>query len=105
QAPFRWWQRARGARPALPVLAAHARYLHALAIAQMSPPLPGRRPGARSLAVYLAHVTLGVSVHRLARVSGLTRKSIRRAIATVEDHRDDVAYDAHVSTAEMRLIP
>ncbi len=55
---------------------------------------------ARQIAIYIAHTTLSVSYKRAAMFFGRDRTTIAHACRTVEDRRDDMTFDARVSTVE-----
>lgn len=54
---------------------------------------------ARQLALYLTNVSLGVRQRVLARVVGLTPAAVCLALRTIEDLRDDPAFDQLVEAA------
>jgi hypothetical protein len=60
---------------------------------------------ARHLAIYLAHVTLGHDLTRLAAAFGRDRASLRHALRRIEDRRDDPAFDRFVGSLEAILLP
>ncbi|WP_439573093.1 helix-turn-helix domain-containing protein [Phreatobacter sp.] len=60
---------------------------------------------ARHLAIYLAHVTLGHDLTRLAAAFGRDRASLRHALRRIEDRRDDPAFDLFVQALEDILMP
>lgn len=60
---------------------------------------------ARHLAIYLAHVTLGHDLTRLAAAFGRDRASLRHALRRVEDRRDDPQFDRFVQALEDILLP
>ena len=59
---------------------------------------PERR--ARRTAVYLAVTAGGVPGRQVARVAGLHHRQVQRALAQIEDRRDDPAFDAFLSRLE-----
>ena len=60
---------------------------------------------ARQLAIYLAHVALGHDLTRLSAVFGRDRATVRHALRTIEDHRDDPGFDTELSAIEAILLP
>jgi chromosomal replication initiation ATPase DnaA len=68
----------------------------------------GRPPEAlaRQVAMYLAHVGLGVSLSEVARLFGRDRRTVAHACALVEDRRDAVAFDRALDLLEgaLRLV-
>lgn len=63
----------------------------------------GRRArAARHLAAYLAVTVGGVPGRRVAAAAGVTRRAVRRALARVEEDRDDPGFDRFISTLEDR---
>jgi chromosomal replication initiation ATPase DnaA len=58
---------------------------------------------ARQAAIYLTNTALGVQQHRLARALGLTRAAVCLAIRSVEDRRDDKAFDALMVEAQAMI--
>lgn len=60
---------------------------------------------ARHLALYLAHVMLGLDMTRLGAAFGRDRASVRHALRRIEQRRDDPLFDAKVSALELILEP
>lgn len=58
---------------------------------------------ARQLAMYLTHVGFEMSLARVALAFGRDRSTVSHACHTVEDRRDDPAFDACVSALEEML--
>ena len=58
---------------------------------------------ARQAAIYLVHVTLGLSQADLGRALGLSRVAVCLACRAVEDRRDDPALDRLLAGAERLL--
>lgn len=58
---------------------------------------------ARQLAMYLAHVAFEMSYARVAIAFGRDRSTVAHACRTIEDRRDDPAFDSHVDTLESML--
>jgi len=58
---------------------------------------------ARQLAMYLAHVAGGMSLARVAYAFGRDRSTVAHACRTIEDRRDDPAFDAQVEMLEELL--
>ncbi len=54
----------------------------------------------RDASLYLAHVEHGASLRRLASVAGTHPSTVSRAVARVEDRRDDPLYDRLIAEAE-----
>ncbi len=55
---------------------------------------------ARKIAMYLAHVGLGMSLARVALVFGRDRSTVAIACRQIEDDREDLAFDAWISRLE-----
>jgi chromosomal replication initiation ATPase DnaA len=55
---------------------------------------------ARQVAMYLAHVGLGLTLPQVARLFGRDRKTAARACALVEDRRDCAAFDRSLDLLE-----
>jgi chromosomal replication initiation ATPase DnaA len=55
---------------------------------------------ARSLAMYLAHVSFGMSLGRVGRAFGRDRATVRHACYTIEDRRDDPRFDRWLEALE-----
>ncbi len=70
---------------------------------------PRRGPNAashgRHLAIYLAHVVLGLNFSALASIFARDRASIRHAVARIEDRRDDPGFDLWISALETCILP
>jgi len=62
----------------------------------------GRRPEAqaRALAIYLAHVALGLSMAEVARCCARHHSSVAHACALIEDRRDEPAFEAALAGLE-----
>jgi chromosomal replication initiation ATPase DnaA len=54
----------------------------------------------RQIAMYVTHVTLGISMPEVGRGFARDRTTVRHACHLVEDMRDDVDFDRAVMTAE-----
>jgi len=54
----------------------------------------------RQIAMYVTHVTLGVSMPEVGRGFARDRTTVRHACHLIEDMRDDVDFDRAVMTAE-----
>lgn len=63
------------------------------------------RPLAHAEAVYLAVSVLGAPIKAVARVTGSTPRSVRRALERVDCHRDAPAYDRALDEIELTLLP
>jgi chromosomal replication initiation ATPase DnaA len=66
----------------------------------------GRRAeiaAGRQLAMYLAHVMLGLSLTEVGALFGRDRTTVAYACAQIEDQRDDAAFDAEVSRLEAAI--
>lgn len=67
-----------------------------------------RRPGktsldvsrVRQIAMYVAHVVLGLSMGEVGRGFGRDRTTVMHACHLVEDMRDDPEFDRYVATTE-----
>ena len=59
---------------------------------------------AHDVAVYLAAVAWNVPARALARVSGQSERSVRRALRAIEDWRDAAPIDRTLSELEGRLV-
>ncbi|GGF52829.1 hypothetical protein GCM10007301_10400 [Azorhizobium oxalatiphilum] len=68
-------------------------------------PAPEGAPivSARQLAMYLAHVVLGLSQVQVAHRFGRDRRTVAHALKRVEQRRDEAGYDAEVIAAEQLL--
>lgn len=62
----------------------------------------GRTPAvfARQVAMYLAHVALQLSIARVSIAFGRDRSTITHACNSIEDRRDDPAFDAWLEALE-----
>lgn len=58
---------------------------------------------ARQLAMYLAHVVLGLSLSEIGELFGRDRTTVSYACALIEDMRDDQSFDDEVSELERCL--
>lgn len=58
---------------------------------------------SRQLAMYLAHVVLGLTQGQVARGFRRDRRTVAHACRCIEERRDDPAFDAHVAGLEARL--
>jgi len=58
---------------------------------------------ARQLAMYLAHVVLGLSLSEIGELFGRDRTTVSYACALIEDMRDDQNFDDEVSELERCL--
>ena len=69
-------------------------------------PCRGRRPAAlaRQMAMYLAHVTFGLTFTRVGICFGRDRTTVRHACALIEDRRDDPALEFALSALEAGLL-
>ncbi|MEM9055543.1 MAG: helix-turn-helix domain-containing protein [Pseudomonadota bacterium] len=59
---------------------------------------------ARQVAMYLAHVGLGLSLARVAAAFERDRSTVAHACHRIEEKRDDVAFDAWLETLEQGLV-
>ncbi len=59
---------------------------------------------ARRAALYLAVVAWDRSMRSVARAAGLTAEGVRKALAAVEDLRDDGEFDAVITQLERELV-
>lgn len=66
----------------------------------------GRSPvaQARQTAMYLAHVTFGLSLTRVGICFGRDRTTVRHACALTEDRRDDPAWELGLAALEVGLV-
>jgi chromosomal replication initiation ATPase DnaA len=66
--------------------------------------LPGRTPTpvsrVRQVAMYVAHVVLGLSMGEVGRGFGRDRKTVQHACHVIEDMRDDPEFDHIVAQTE-----
>ena len=60
---------------------------------------------ARQCAIYLAHVELGLSLTKVARLFGRDRTTARHAVRQVEERRDDPAVDSVLRALEGSCVP
>ena len=58
---------------------------------------------ARHVALYLAHVGARVSMKALTRITGIERHTLRDSVRSLEDRRDDPAFDARLTRLEEAL--
>jgi chromosomal replication initiation ATPase DnaA len=58
---------------------------------------------ARQVAMYLAHVALGLSMTRVGALFGRDRTTVAHGCAVVEDRRDEPAFDRALHIAEHAL--
>lgn len=58
---------------------------------------------ARQLAMYLAHVSLGLSQNDVAQAFGRDRTTVAHACRRIEDQRDDAGFDRRVCALETCL--
>ncbi|MGO4403113.1 helix-turn-helix domain-containing protein [Bosea sp. RAF48] len=59
---------------------------------------------ARQMAMYLAHVTFGLSLTRVGTCFGRDRTTVRHACALVEDRRDDLRLECGLNALEAALL-
>ncbi|MFG1432099.1 helix-turn-helix domain-containing protein [Xanthobacter sp. V2C-8] len=64
---------------------------------------PAQVAAARQLAMYLAHVVLGLSQAEVARAFGRDRTTVAHACRRIEDQRDEAGFDRHVAALEAGL--
>ena len=84
---------------------------HAVAVAfdveaqDLKSPTRGEREIAlaRQIAMYVAHVALGVSLNQIARGFGRDRTTARHACKVIEDRREEPAFDEQVRSIESAL--
>lgn len=95
------------APPGLAVTLALAAWAEGVAPERLVQPTRGGADAveARHLAIYLAHVTLGLDLNRLSRAFRRDRASLRHALRRVEDLRDDPIFDRRLSGLETVLAP
>lgn len=86
----------------IPVIEGCVRAVFALPGISLHAPRRGRAEvaQARQVAMYLAHVVLGLSLTDVGRRFGRDRTTAAHACRLVEDWRDDPAFDALASTLE-----
>ena len=69
---------------------------------------PNRGPAAvalaRQTAMYLAHVTCSQNQSDVGEAFGRDRTTVAHACMTIEDRRDDEAFDQRLQTMEARLL-
>lgn len=58
---------------------------------------------ARQVAMYVAHVSFGMSLARVATAFGRDRSTVAHACHVVEDWREDVGFDTWLERLEMSL--
>lgn len=58
---------------------------------------------ARQAAMYLAHIAFELSLSRVASAFGRDRSTAAHACHRIEDHRDDLEFDAHMDALETCL--
>ena len=58
---------------------------------------------ARQIAMYMAHVALGVSLKHVAQIFGRDRATARHACRVIEDRREEPAFDERVRGIETAL--
>jgi chromosomal replication initiation ATPase DnaA len=80
----------------------------AVASAALWSPTRGRPPEAfaRQVAMYLAHVGLGLSLNAVGRLFARDRRTVAHACSRVEDRRDDAPFDRALDLLEgaLRLV-
>jgi chromosomal replication initiation ATPase DnaA len=78
---------------------------YAVPIREMRAPSRGRASAAlaRQVAMYLAHVVLGLNYSAIGRAFGRDRTTVAHACQRVEDHRDDPNTDSLLSMLECLL--
>lgn len=86
--------------------AAAAAAVSRVPLAAILTPARGAAPiaRARQLAIYLQHVGLGASLTACARLFRRDRATVRHACATIENLRDDVAFDLAARHLERALM-
>ncbi|HRN83260.1 MAG TPA: hypothetical protein PK857_00450 [Hyphomicrobium sp.] len=77
----------------------------ALSARGLAPPDAARAATARQEALYLAATVCGRSNKSLARASGLDPRAVRKALAKVEERREDAAFDRALDEVEIQLRP
>jgi chromosomal replication initiation ATPase DnaA len=89
------------------VIVALVAWAEAVPVDALLQPSRGDQPiaDARHLAIYLAHVMIGVDMTRLGRSFGRDRASVRHALRRIEQRRDEPLFDARVSALETILEP
>ncbi len=58
---------------------------------------------ARQVAMYLAHITLGLTLTQVGRMFGRDRTTVAHACGIVEDRRDDRSFDAALLLLEAAI--
>ena len=91
----------------LRVIVALVAWAESVAVDALFQPSRGDQPvaDARHLAIYLAHVLMGIDMTRLGRTFGRDRASVRHALRRIEQRRDEPLFDARVSALESILQP
>lgn len=65
---------------------------------------PGGEPaGLHPLAIYLAVTSYNLTQEGAARAAGVSPRYIRKALAAIEDRRDDAAFDGMLTEIEERM--
>lgn len=59
---------------------------------------------ARQVAMYLAHVSLGLNYSEIGRCFSRDRATVRHACRIVEDRRDDRCFDSMLNRLEQALV-
>jgi hypothetical protein len=59
---------------------------------------------ARRLAQYLLNAVLGLPQAEVARISGVTKQAVSKAMREIEDAREDQAFDAKVAKLEQWIL-
>lgn len=77
----------------------------ALPVGELSRPTRRQAPVAfgRQVAMYLAHVALGLTLTEVGRLFGRDRTTAAHACRVVEDRRDDPAIDAQLTAIELAV--
>jgi hypothetical protein len=104
---------ARGAKPASPITDADAQRMRrlieaaignvfAVPCALLSSPSRGKAPVAlaRQAAMYLAHVSCGLSLTDVGHIFARDRTTVAHACAVIEDRRDDPVFDRALALME-----
>jgi len=60
---------------------------------------------ARQVAMYLGHVTFGISMHDVGEIFGRDRTTVAHACAVIEDARDDPCFDFTMDLLAFALMP
>ena len=60
---------------------------------------------ARQVAMYLGHVTFGISMHDVGEIFGRDRTTVAHACAVIEDARDDPGFDFTMDLLAFALLP